>query len=397
MKKTKCHNCGGTLRELTLFRKLARVTSDCRPWPSGGRMGVCSACDLVQAILSPSWGRECRKIYSTYHIYRQSGGAEQAVFRGGQGAPRSQKIVDWLKRQARLPMRGQVLDVGCGNGGFLRALRGEFSRWGFSGTEFDRRNEKALKKIRGFRKLYDSRSTPPAASYDLISLVHVLEHMAGPSEYLKSLRPLARPGARVLIQVPDAERNPFILPVADHASHFSRKSLRQVAERAGLRVKSVRHDVVARELTLFGEWLGTKKAEGHRSGKRGGRKWAEKNLSLLKRMSEEAQREAKKRKLVVFGSSLGAAWIHGITRGGVETFLDEDRARHGRKHLGVPIVRPGMGQGRGVLVPLAGKTRRSVEKMLRSKKWKITNGGVKLTQNTNRQLVKSEKDKRNRR
>jgi hypothetical protein len=178
----------------------------------------------------------------------------------------------------------------------------------------------------------------------------------------------------LLIQVPDAERNPFIMPVADHASHFSRKSLRQVAERAGIRVKSVRHDVVARELTLLGEWSGKQKARGHRSGKRGVRKWAEKNLSLLKRMSDKAQRAAKKEKLVVFGSSLGAAWIHGITRGGVETFLDEDRARHGRKHLGVPIVRPGMGQGRGVLVPLAGKTRWSVEKMLRSKKWKITNG-----------------------
>jgi hypothetical protein len=91
-------------------------------------------------------------------------------------------------------------------------------------------------------------------------------------------------------------------------------------------------------------------------------------------MSDEAQREAKKGKLVVFGSSLGAAWIHGITRGRVETFLDEDRARHGRKHLGVPIVRPGMGQGRGVLVPLAGKTRRWVEKMLNSKGWGILQG-----------------------
>ena len=374
MKKTKCHNCGGALRELPVFRKLARVTSDCRPWPSGGRMGVCSSCDLVQAILSPSWGAECRKIYSTYHIYRQSGGAEQAVFSGGQGMPRSKKIVDWLKRQARLPMRGEVLDVGCGNGGFLRALRSELSRWGLSGTEFDRRNEKTLRKIRGFRKLYDGRSSPPATSFDLISLVHVLEHMAAPSEYLKGLRPLARPGARVLIQVPDAERNPFILPVADHASHFSQSSLRRVAERAGIRVKSVRHDVVTRELTLLGEWGGIKKAERHRSGNRAGKKWAEKNLGLLRRMLDEAQREAKKGKLVVFGSSLGAAWIHGITRGRVETFLDEDRARNGRKHLGVPIVRPGMGQGRGVLVPLAGKTRRWVEKMLKSKGWRIVQG-----------------------
>ena len=374
MKRTKCHNCGGTLRELSIFRKLARVTSDCRPWPSGGRMGVCSSCDLVQAILSPSWGRECRKIYSTYHIYRQSGGAEQAVFTGGQGMPRSKKIVDWLKRQARLPIRGQVLDVGCGNGGFLRALRAEFSRWELSGTEFDRRNEKALRKIRGFRRLYASRSSPPAASFDLISLVHVLEHMAAPSEYLAGLRPLARPGARVLIQVPDAERNPFILPVADHASHFSQSSLRRVAERAGIRVKSVRHDVVTRELTLLGEWGRTKKAARQSFGGHGGREWAEKNLGLLKRMSDESRREAKKGKLVVFGSSLGAAWIYGITRGRVETFLDEDQARHGRKHLGVPIVRPGTGQGRGVIVPLAGKTRRWVEKLLKSKGWRIGQG-----------------------
>ena len=371
MKKIKCHNCGATLRELPLFRKLARVTSDCRPWPVGGRMGVCSSCDLVQTILSPSWKVECRKIYSTYHIYRQSGGAEQAVFSGGQGTPRSQKIVDWVKRQARLPMRGQVLDVGCGNGGFLRALRGEFSRWGLFGTEFDRRNKKALRKIRGFRKLYDSRSSPPAASFDLISLVHVLEHMAAPSKYLAGLRSLARPGARLLIEVPDAERNPFILPVADHASHFSKSSLRRVAERAGIRVKSVRHDVVARELTLLGEWGRKKKAKTLSCGKCEGRIWAEKNLGLLRRISDEAQREAKKEKLVVFGSSLGAAWIHGITRGRIETFLDEDRARHGRNYLGVPIVRPGMGQGRDVLVPLAGKTQRWAEKMLKSKGWRI--------------------------
>ena len=374
MKKTKCHNCGGTLRELSLYRKLARVTSDCRPWPAGGRMGVCSACDLVQAILSPSWGAECRKIYSTYHIYRQSGGAEQAVFIGGKGTPRSQKIARWLKRQARLPLRGQVLDVGCGNGGFLRAMRGEFPRWGLSGTEFDRRNEKVLRKIRGFRKLYDRRGSPPAVSFGLISLVHVLEHMAAPSEYLAGLRPLALPGARVLIQVPDAERNPFILPVADHASHFSRSSLRRVAETAGIRVRSVRHDVVARELTLLGEWGRKKKGKTPRSGKCGGRKWSEKNLGLLQRLSEGAKQDAKKGNLVVFGSSLGAAWIYGITRGRIKTFLDEDRARHGRKYLGVPIVRPGMGQGRGVFVPLAGKTREWVEKMLKSKGWRIIQG-----------------------
>ena len=35
----RCSICGdGLLVELAAFRQLRRVTSDCRPWPAGGRL-----------------------------------------------------------------------------------------------------------------------------------------------------------------------------------------------------------------------------------------------------------------------------------------------------------------------------------------------------------------------
>jgi hypothetical protein len=37
----RCSICGnGLLVELAAFRQLRRVTSDCRPWPAGGRLGL---------------------------------------------------------------------------------------------------------------------------------------------------------------------------------------------------------------------------------------------------------------------------------------------------------------------------------------------------------------------
>lgn len=352
-----CHDCGGPVTEAKKFRTLPRVTSDCRPWPAGGRMGSCRSCGLVQTWASPQWRKECTRIYSTYRIYRQSGGKEQAVFGSGAGEPRSARLVRGLRSVHRLSARGSVLDVGCGNGGFLRAFHEQYPQWRLSGTEFDRRNEKELKKIPGFVRLYAKKDRPPTGQFHLISLIHVLEHLEQPSNFLAGLLKLARPGAKVLIEVPDAKANPFILPVADHISHFDWRSLRTVAEKAGLRVEEMRNDLVPRELTLiatvnpknFRRRIKPPMAPG----------WLKPNLHELHGFARKATREARNGPLTVFGSSLGAAWIYGVAKGRVSTFLDEDTARHGGIFLGRRIQGL-MKSGKKVLIPLAKKIRKQI-------------------------------------
>lgn len=330
-----CHNCGGPVFEVKKFRTLPRVTSDCRPWPSGGRVGNCRSCGLVQTRVSPQWRKECTRIYSTYRIYRQSGGKEQAVFGNGAGEPRSVRIVRGLRSIYRLPHRGNLLDVGCGNGGFLRAFHEKYASWRLYGTEFDRRNEQILKRIHGFARLFCGSKQPPRGYFDLISLVHVLEHLEHPSRFLRNLVDLARPGAKFLIEVPNAEANPFILPVADHVSHFDRRSLRHVAENAGLKVQYLTATLVPRELTAVASAEKKIINRGKKISKKN--KWVKNNIYQLARFSEKAQKEGKEKKLIVFGSSLGAGWLYGACRGQIKFFMDEDKNRIGRKHLGIPI------------------------------------------------------------
>src|SRR5690554_3837784 len=133
-----CHLClAGEVRELPEYTSLTRVTSDCKPWPAGGHLGVCDRCGAVQKLVDEQWTGEIRQIYSDYTIYFQAGGAEQAVFLGDRAEPttRSQWLVDNVIRLARLGQSGRLLDIGCGNGAFLQAFSSAMPGWSLVGTE----------------------------------------------------------------------------------------------------------------------------------------------------------------------------------------------------------------------------------------------------------------------
>ena len=329
-----CHECNGELCEITAFRKLVRVTSDARPWASGGKLAVCQDCGLAQAMVDRAWHRECRKIYSSYKIYSQAGGAEQAVFIGNSSAPRSRRLVRWLSQSLNLPQRGRLLDIGCGNGGFLREFQCQFPKWKLYGTEYDQRNRKILHQIPGFQKLYSRLQRPTEHHFDLVCMIHVLEHQPSPSRFLAQAAKYAKPGSPLFIQVPDAVANPYILPVADHANHFCETSLKQVVTRAGLQCTKRVGSPIPRELSCIG--FNANEAEaviGMNCFKAMG-----KSVKRLAEFAHAAKREAKRRPLVIFGSSIGATWLYGACKEKVQSFLDEDLHKVGRRHLGVPIL-----------------------------------------------------------
>ena len=100
-----CGICGdGTLEEMADYRVLRRVTSDCRTWPAGGRLGVCRACDAVQKPADDAFLADIDAIYKSYTIYHQAAGAEQAVFEQASGLPasRSVRLLDTFRSQAGL-------------------------------------------------------------------------------------------------------------------------------------------------------------------------------------------------------------------------------------------------------------------------------------------------------
>lgn len=97
---------------------------------------------------------------------------------------------------------GQLLDVGCGNGAFLRLARQ--MGWNATGLDFD---PKAVEQARiaGLDVIVGGLDVLDAESnrYDVITMSHVIEHVQNPNETLARLYRLLKPGGMLWIETPN--------------------------------------------------------------------------------------------------------------------------------------------------------------------------------------------------
>jgi SAM-dependent methyltransferase len=148
-------------------------------------------------------------------------------------------------RHKVVPARGalRMLEVGCGNGAFL--YRHQALGWEAWGVELSR-GEAERARAAGLNvqsgRIEDANL--PRGHFDLIVLLHVLEHLDDPAEVLRELAPLLAPGGQILIEVPNGESLGsrwwgtwwFALELPRHFWHFSVRDLERLAERSELRV-----------------------------------------------------------------------------------------------------------------------------------------------------------------
>src|SRR6185295_19334899 len=209
-----CHVCNSqAMVEVPGYAGLRRVTSDCQPWAAGGRVYCCKDCGCSQKSCDDVWKQEITKIYAEYAIYHQSGGAEQVVYPAADGMPVSRSIV-LLKKLAdavALPERGRILDVGCGNGGLLRAFRKVKPDWQVAGADINPNHRASVESIGGPGSFHLTTPEKVPGEFDLVTLIHSLEHIPAPVSYLQQLKPKLGAKGMLLVHVPSYERNPFEL------------------------------------------------------------------------------------------------------------------------------------------------------------------------------------------
>ncbi|HOW65826.1 MAG TPA: class I SAM-dependent methyltransferase [Verrucomicrobiota bacterium] len=323
------------------YSRLCRVTSDCKPWPSGGTFGLCQACGLVQTIVRPQWRDEIQQIYNGYTIYHQSGGIEQPVFANeGIGTARSEAIIRALLSHNALPPSGRLLDIGCGNGGFLRSWSRLLPGWQLLGSEVSDKYRDTVEAIPGVAQLFTCPIEEIPGSFDCISLVHVLEHIPQPRPFLDHLRARLNPDGVLLIEVPDCQRNPFMLTVADHCSHFSLNSLRTLACAAHWEICHAVNDWIPRELTLVARTAHDKPAAAPLSVDLEESKSVIDGIRELARIAQSVLTLADRRAFGLFGTSVAATWLDAQTQRRAAFFVDEDPKRLGHSHENRPILSP---------------------------------------------------------
>jgi 2-polyprenyl-3-methyl-5-hydroxy-6-metoxy-1,4-benzoquinol methylase len=316
---------------------------------------MCGGCGTVQKSIDAGWRREIAEIYGDYSIYFQAGGTEQAVFDvdSGEALLRSERLVRHLLREVAFAHSGRLLDVGCGNGAFLSAFARAATGWSLSGTEWSDKYRAVVEAIPGVETLYTAPLDQVPGPFDVVSVIHALEHIPDPVGTLEAVARKLSPDGVLLIEVPNLARNPFDLLVADHASHFTPEVLAAVVERAGFRIVLLSNDWVPKEISV----LASVDAGAASAGRRveGAAEASLRWLFDVREAARATRRISRDAPFGLFGSSIAATWLGAELQGEVDFFVDEDAHRHASPFLGRSIIPPSrVPAGAHVFVPLGG-------------------------------------------
>lgn len=202
----------------------------------------CAGCGVLALHPAPS-DEELTKYYSSEYY-----GSSRRKFI----APIAKLVSRFQGGRARLaarntPARGRVLDVGCGNGGFLIQMQAlEFA---VEGTEWTAQSAARVPSEHRIPvHVGDLLSLDlPEHSYDLITLWHVFEHVRRPHETLQRIAALLKPTGRLILSLPNAESAQaqrfgthwFHHDPPRHLHGFGPESLRIVLDQNGFHIQRV--------------------------------------------------------------------------------------------------------------------------------------------------------------
>jgi len=138
--------------------------------------------------------------------------------------------------------KGALLDIGCGYGFFLDAARQRnWQVFGVEPCEHARAYAKSKSIEVGTANLFDRKYND--ATFDVITLFYVLEHLPEPLRYLKEVNRILKPGGLLLARVPHTTPLVKVLKILNiqnqlydvpsHLSDFSPRTIALALEKTG--------------------------------------------------------------------------------------------------------------------------------------------------------------------
>lgn len=146
---------------------------------------------------------------------------------------------------------GRVLELGCASGAFLQGLVN--SGWQGTGIEYSSSAAENARKAGLVVHTGGVETAPePSVPYDLIVAWMVFEHLHDPLGTLEVLHRWSKPGAWLVLSVPNAaalefalfRQHWYALHLPNHLYHFTPRTLRAVLDRGGWQMQRVLHQRV---------------------------------------------------------------------------------------------------------------------------------------------------------
>lgn len=155
------------------------------------------------------------------------------------------------------PQRGKLFEIGSFCGIFLKRIRAD--GWEVMGLEPDRGVAEYSRTQYGLNITGDLLPNPalPDRAFDAVVMLHVIEHMPDPSENLREIHRILKPGGVLVVETSRFDslmfkllgrRERSLCNCNGHIYFFTVPALRQLLEKNGFEV--IRVDLVGRTLTL---------------------------------------------------------------------------------------------------------------------------------------------------
>ena len=196
-----------------------------------------------------------------------------------------------------------VLDFGCGVGGFLEMAKRSASN--VSGIELERALQHSFqeRKLNVFSNLKEAQKE--SKKYDIITAFHVVEHLKNPKEILKDLSQLLIENGEMIVEVPNSDDALLILYESNdfqnftywsqHLFLFNEKTMTELIKQAGLKFNWIKH-VQRYPLSNHLYWLAKGKPAGHK-------KWSFLNSNQLDQEYEHQLAAIGKTDTIIVGIS----------------------------------------------------------------------------------------------
>ncbi len=214
------------------------VLPEGHPLADGYDVVCCRGCGFVYAdtaVTQRDYDTFYRK-YSKYEDQKTSTGGGDSSWDAKRLHDVAVAVADFIgSRDAR------ILDVGCANGGLLRALKG-LGFHDLTGLDPSPGCAENTRRLPGVRAEAGSLADLPAdfGAFDCVILSHVLEHVQDLRPSVAAIARLTAEGGCVYLETPDAARYDecLVAPFQDfnteHINHFSLGCLVNLARTAGL-------------------------------------------------------------------------------------------------------------------------------------------------------------------
>lgn len=312
----------------------------------------CNRCRIIFTEMTETWRESCQVIYESYSVHSLSDGKPPKIYSETNfSVSRNSKILELVSNRINLDNKSSWLDYGCGSGDFLLETGSKFPNLNLYGVELKIQPILHLLNKSAIKGIASIDSAQELGKSEIVSLIHVLEHLERPSDTLQKIkRVLLKTDGVLVVAVPNVVENPFDLCIYDHALHFEPQTLVNLLVKNGFNVIEIKTDSIIGEILVIATPF-SKESTLHSldsiyfqqdvtfelESKR-----LNNTLQYLYSVKNLIEAElAHEQKIIIFGTGISAIWalqIVGANR--VVAWADEDRDRVGKEMAGINVIHP---------------------------------------------------------